>query len=102
MLVPQALWSQRIRTNPVTLFIVALFVNVGMWLERFVIVITSLTRDYVPSAWHAYIPTFWDYAIFLGTIGLFFTLLFIFIRSLPMISMTEVRELVVEEEGAKA
>ena len=97
--VPQALWSRRVRTHPVLLFIVALFVNVGMWLERFVIVVVSLHRDYMPSRWGMYSPTFWDYAIFLGTIGLFFTLLFIFLRLLPMISMTEVRELIAEEEG---
>ena len=97
-IVPQALWSRRVRMNPVLLFVVALFINVGMWLERFTIVIISLQREFSPSMWRMYYPTFWDYATFAGTLGLFFTLLFLFIRFLPMISMTEVRELV--EEGA--
>ena len=97
--VPQALWSRRVRMNPVLLFIVALFINVGMWLERFTIVIISLSREFSPSKWGMYYPTFWDYATLLGTIGLFFTLIFLFIRFLPMISMTEVRELVAEGES---
>ena len=99
VVVPQALWSRRVRMNPWALFTVALFVNVGMWLERFVIVVTSLQREFLPSKWGMYYPTFWDYAVFAGTIGLFFTLLFLFIRFLPMISMTEVRELVAEGES---
>ncbi len=99
IVIPQALWSKTIRTNPVTLFLVALSINVGMWLERFVIVIVSLSRDFTPSRWGSYSPTVWDWAIFVGTIGLFFTLLFLFIRFLPMISMTEVRELVMEGES---
>ena len=99
VLVPQALWSRRVRTNPVTAVHRGAFVNVGMWLERFVIVIISLHRDFTPSRWGMYYPTFWDYATFAGTIGLFFTLLFLFIRFLPMISMTEVRELVAEGES---
>jgi Ni/Fe-hydrogenase subunit HybB-like protein len=98
VLVPQLLWWRRIRTSPVLLFIVALFVNVGMWLERFVIVITSLNRDFTPSAWRMYYPTVWDWATFIGTIGLFLTLLFLFIRFLPMISISEVRELIAEKE----
>lgn len=98
VLIPQALWSRRVRTTPVLLFIVALFVNVGMWLERFVIVVTSLHRDFVPSIWRMYYPTIWDWATFIGTIGLFLTLLFLFIRFLPMISISEVRELVAEHE----
>ena len=100
VLVPQALWSRRVRMNPMLLFIVALFVNVGMWLERFTIVIISLHREFSPSKWGMYTPTFWDYATFAGTIGLFFTLLLLFIRFLPMISMTEVRELVAEGESS--
>ena len=101
VLIPQLLWSKRIRTNLVALFFVALSVNIGMWLERFVIVVTSLNRDFTPSAWQMYSPTFWDWVTFLGSIGLFFTLLFLFIRFLPMISMAEVRELVSEEKQRK-
>ena len=98
VLVPQLLWSKRVRTNLVALFFVALSVNIGMWLERFVIVITSLHRDFVPSSWGMYYPTFWDWATLFGSIGLFLTLLFLFIRFLPMISISEVRELVAEEK----
>jgi molybdopterin-containing oxidoreductase family membrane subunit len=97
VLVPQALWFSRVRANVVALFIVAMFVNVGMWLERFVIVVTSLHRDFLPSSWDMYTPTFWDWSLYLGTIGLFFALLFLFIRFLPMISISEMRELVEEQ-----
>jgi Ni/Fe-hydrogenase subunit HybB-like protein len=97
---PQFLWSKRIRENPLLLFILAVICNVGMWLERFVIVVTSLHRDYLPSAWDMYYPTFWDWSMFVGTLGFFMALLFLFIRFLPMISIFEMRELVekVEEE----
>jgi molybdopterin-containing oxidoreductase family membrane subunit len=99
VLIPQALWSRRVRTRPVALFFVALSVNAGMWIERFVIVITSLHRDFVPSSWAMYFPTRWDWATLFGSVGLFFTLLLLFIRFLPMISITEVRELVAEKSG---
>jgi molybdopterin-containing oxidoreductase family membrane subunit len=95
---PQALWSRRVRTSPWLLFFVALSVNLGMWLERFVIVITSLHRDFLPSSWGMYSPTIWDWATFFGSIGLFLTLLFLFIRFLPIISISEVRELVSERK----
>jgi Ni/Fe-hydrogenase subunit HybB-like protein len=95
--VPQLLWFPRIRASVVVLFIIALIVNVGMWLERYVIVVTSLHRDFMPSAWDLYAGTIWDWATFLGTIGLFLALLFLFIRVLPMISIYEMRELVHQE-----
>jgi molybdopterin-containing oxidoreductase family membrane subunit len=97
VLVPQALWFSRVRANVVALFIVAMFVNVGMWLERFIIVVTSLHRDFLPSSWDMYAGTFWDWSLYVGTIGLFFALLFLFIRFLPMISISEMRELVEEQ-----
>ena len=100
VLIPQALWSRRIRTNVPLLFLIALSVNLGMWLERFVIVITSLHRDFTPSAWGHYGPTIWDWATLFGSIGLFLTLLFLFIRFLPVISMSEVRELISERKEA--
>jgi molybdopterin-containing oxidoreductase family membrane subunit len=78
------------------LFVVAILVNVGMWAERFVIVVTSLHRDFLPSSWDMYMPTVWDWATFLGTLGLFFCLLFLFIRFLPMISIFEMRTLLAE------
>jgi molybdopterin-containing oxidoreductase family membrane subunit len=88
------LWSSRIRHNPLVLFVISLVIQTGMWLERFVIVVTSLHRDFTPSAWGMYYPTIWDWATFIGTIGLFFTLFLLFIRYLPMISIFEMRELV--------
>jgi Polysulphide reductase, NrfD len=94
--VPQTLWIRRLRTNTVWLFIMALIVSVGMWLERFVIIVTSLHRDFLPSSWDMYYPTFWDFSTFFGTIGLFVTLMFLFVRVLPMISIFEVRTLVPE------
>lgn len=96
VLVPQALWFRRVRGNVKGLFVVAMAVNIGMWLERFIIVITSLHRDYLPSSWGMYSPTIWDWSLYVGTIGLFFALLFLFIRFLPMISIFEMRELVEE------
>jgi molybdopterin-containing oxidoreductase family membrane subunit len=91
--VPQLLWSARVRSNEVLLFLIANVVSVGMWLERFVIIPVSLTRDFLPSSWGLYIPTFWDWSLYFGSIGLFLTLFFLFIRVLPMISIFEVREL---------
>ncbi|HEY3245872.1 MAG TPA: NrfD/PsrC family molybdoenzyme membrane anchor subunit, partial [Phycisphaerae bacterium] len=96
---PQVLWWRRARTNVLTLFVVALIVNVGMWLERFMIVVTSLHRDFMPSAWDMYTPTRWDWATFIGSIGLFLALLFVFLRLLPMISIFEMRELVAQTSG---
>jgi hypothetical protein len=94
VLVPQLLWIRQVRTSPALLFLVAMFVNVGMWLERFVIVVTSLHRDFLPSSWGMYSGTYWDWATFIGTIGLFLALLFLFIRFLPMISIFEMRTIV--------
>jgi len=97
VLVPQLLWFPRLRANVALLFVIALVVNIGMWLERYIIVVTSLHRDYLPSSWGMYSGTIWDWATFIGTIGLFLSLLFLFIRVLPMISIFEMRELVHEE-----
>ncbi|MBS0208346.1 MAG: polysulfide reductase NrfD [Planctomycetes bacterium] len=99
IIVPQLFWFRPARRSVPVLFMVSIVINVGMWLERFVIVVVSLHRDYLPSAWRMYYPTAWDYAFFVGSLGLFFTLLFLFIRVLPMISIFELRELVHETEG---
>jgi hypothetical protein len=80
----------------VLLFILSLLVNVGMWLERFVIIVVSLHRDFLPSSWDMYAPTRWDFGMFTGTIGLFLSLFFLFVRLLPAISIFEVRTLVPE------
>lgn len=98
VVVPQVLWFKRVRTSVWGLFIIALIVNTGMWLERFVIVITSLHRDFLPSSWDMYYPTVWDVVTFIGTIGLFLALLFLFIRFLPMISIFEMRTLLPQAE----
>ena len=94
VVVPQLLWSSRIRKHVPSLFIISILVNIGMWLERYVIVVGSLSRDYMPSAWGMYSGTFWDVATFAGSVGLFLTLLFLFFRFLPMISIFEMRGLV--------
>ncbi|MGN6385034.1 MAG: NrfD/PsrC family molybdoenzyme membrane anchor subunit [Verrucomicrobiota bacterium] len=98
VVIPQALWSRRVRTSPFWLFMVGLSVNIGMWVERFVIVVTSLHRDFVPSSWRMYIPTLWDWLTLFGTVGLFLTLLLLFIRYLPVIAISEVRELIGKKE----
>ena len=98
VVIPQVLWSKRARSNPTLLFAVAFVVLIGMWLERYVIVITSLHRDFLPSSWGMYSPTVWDWATFIGSIGLFLCLLFLFLRFLPMISIAEMRSLLTEEK----
>lgn len=101
VLIPQLLWFRRVRANALFLFLLSLIINVGMWIERFIIVVQSLSRDFMPSAWGLYSPTVWDIATFAGTIGLFFALMFLFIRFLPMISISEMRELLVETQEQK-
>ena len=101
VLAPQVLWFRRVRSSVLLLFVIALIVNIGMWLERFIIVVGSLHRDFVPSMWTMYYPTIWDWATFIGTIGLFVALLFLFLRFLPMISIFEMRELVAETAGGE-
>jgi molybdopterin-containing oxidoreductase family membrane subunit len=96
------LWFAKIRRNVAALFVISLIVQVGMWLERFVIVVTSLHRDSLPSSWGMYRPTIWDWATYAGSIGLFLTLFFLFIRFLPMISIFEMRGLVHEVNEKKA
>jgi Ni/Fe-hydrogenase subunit HybB-like protein len=96
IITPQWLWIRRVRTSPLGLFLVAMVVNVGMWLERFVIVITSLHRDFLPSSWGMYYPTIWDWMTFVGTIGMFLMLFFLFVRLLPMISIFEMRTMAPE------
>jgi Ni/Fe-hydrogenase subunit HybB-like protein len=93
-IVPQVLWSKRMRHRLGVILTVVMFINVGMWLERFVIIVTSLHRDFLPSSWEMYYPTRWDFITLAGTIGLFLTLMFVFVRVLPMISIFEVRMLI--------
>jgi len=101
ILIVQLLWVRKVRTSTVAVWIIAMFVNVGMWLERFVIVVTSLHRDFLPSSWGMYHGTFWDWSLFLGTLGLFLALLFLFLRFLPMISIFEMRTILPEADEVK-
>lgn len=98
VVVPQSLWFPKIRNNVKALFAISLVVGVGMWLERFVIIVVSLSRDFLPSSWGMFYPTRWDWGMYLGTIGLFLTLLFLFIRLLPMISIFEMRTILPDAE----
>ena len=98
IVVPQLLWIRYFRTNMFWLFFVCQFINVGMWLERFIIVVTSLHRDFMPSSWDMFHPTIWDITIYVGTIGLFTVLFFLFIRGVPMISLHEIRTLLVSKD----
>jgi len=101
-LAPQLMWFRRVRTSTVGLFITAMFVNVGMWLERFVIIPTSLSRDFLPSSWGMYHGSIWDWAVYIGSMGLFLFLLALFLRFLPMISIFEMRTMLPEAEAHPA
>jgi molybdopterin-containing oxidoreductase family membrane subunit len=90
--IPQLLWIRKIRLNVGAVWILSLVVQMGMWLERFVIVITSLHRDYLPSSWGMYYPTVWDICTLAGTCGFFLLLMILFVRTLPAISIFEERE----------
>jgi molybdopterin-containing oxidoreductase family membrane subunit len=96
--IPQVLWIRKFRTNPVLLFLVSTVVLVGMWLERFIIVVVSLHRDFLNSSWGMYYPTKWDWFTFTGTLGLFLFCMFFFMRILPSISIFEMRTLLPESK----
>ncbi|HEY3730804.1 MAG TPA: hypothetical protein VGL28_06025, partial [Steroidobacteraceae bacterium] len=89
----QLLWSARVRASPAALFVISLGVLIGMWLERFMLIVTSLYRDYLPSAWGMFYPTFWDIAFLVGSLGLFLMLYLLFVRLAPVLSMFELRRL---------
>ena len=95
---PQLLWIRKFRTNPGLLFMVSSIVLIGMWLERFVIVVVSLQRDFLTSSWGMYYPTRWDWMTFIGTLGFFLAAMFLFLRILPMISIFEMRTLLPQAE----
>jgi len=97
--VPQIFWFKRLRTSLPVMFVAALLVNVGMWMERFVIIITSLSEDYLPGSWGYYSPTFWDWLLTIGAFGLFLTLFTLFVRFLPMVAMAEVKGVLPERRG---
>ena len=91
VLTPQLYWIIKIRTSFVATFVISIFINIGMWFERFVIIVTSLHRDYLPSAWTMFSPTFIDIGIFLGTLGFFFTLFLLYSRIFPVIAQAELK-----------
>jgi len=97
---PQLLWIRKLRTNIVFTFCLSIAINIGMWFERFVIVVTSLHRDYLTSSWTMYKPTIVEVGLFLGTLGFFFTAFFIFIRVFPVIAIAEVKS-VLKSSGEK-
>jgi molybdopterin-containing oxidoreductase family membrane subunit len=91
---PQLFWIKRIRRNIPIMFIIGVLVNVGMWFERFVITVTSLSRDFLPSSWAYYKPTLIDGGILIGSFGMFFTLLLLFTKSLPVVSIAEIKSVI--------
>jgi molybdopterin-containing oxidoreductase family membrane subunit len=88
---PQLFWSKTLRTSIPVMFVVSIFINIGMWFERFTIIVTSLHRDFLPSSWGDFSPTIIDILIYMGSLGLFFTLFLLFLRWIPMIAMAEVK-----------
>jgi Ni/Fe-hydrogenase subunit HybB-like protein len=89
--IPQLFWFKKVRTTVWMIFVISITTNIGMWFERFVIIVTSLHRDFVPGSWSYFRPTIWDISLFAGTFGLFFTFFLIFVRFLPMVAMAEVK-----------
>ena len=88
---PQIFWFKKARTSIPILFVLSIVINIGMWFERFVIIVTSLHRDFLPSAWGYFSPTIWDVSCLLGSFGLFFTMFCLFVRFLPMVATAEVK-----------
>ena len=104
VITPQLFWSRKLRRSLTASFIISIFVNIGMWFERFVIIVTSLHRDYLPSSWLMYSPTWVEICMYIGSLGLFFTLFFLFAKFLPVIALAEVKSIYKtssEEEIAK-
>jgi molybdopterin-containing oxidoreductase family membrane subunit len=99
VVVPQSLWFRRVRASPLTLFVITVIINVGMWTERFMLIVTSLHRTFLPSSWHDFVPTFWDWSTLIGSLGAFVLLFLLFARFFPVISMAEMRHLNVRVSG---
>lgn len=102
VLIPQFFWFKKCRTNPYIIMVLCIFVNIGMWFERFVIIATSLARSFLPSAWSLYSPTFYDIGTFIGSFGLFLTLFLLFFRFLPVVAISEVKGVQPEAHAGKA
>jgi molybdopterin-containing oxidoreductase family membrane subunit len=88
---PQLFWIKKIRTNLTATFILSIIINIGMWFERFVIIVTSIHRDFLPSSWTMFSPTYVDIGVFMGTIGIFFTLFLLFARYFPVLALNELK-----------
>ncbi len=99
VMTPQLLWFRAVRLNTIVLFAISIVVNIGMWLERYVIIVVSLHRDFLPSSWGHYTPTFWDWSMFIGTIGMFLTLVLLFVKALPMISIFEMKTILKKKDS---
>lgn len=97
---PQLFWIKKLRTNLMFTFIMSIIINIGMWFERFVIIVTSLHRDYLPSSWGMFYPTFVDIGIYIGTIGIFFTLFLLFTRAFPVLALNELK-VILKSSGEK-
>ncbi len=91
VITPQLFWFKKLRTSITVSFILSIFVNIGMWFERFVIIVTSLNRDFLPSSWHYFTPRIWEPIFLIGSFGLFFTFFLLFVRYLPVIAMAEIK-----------
>jgi Ni/Fe-hydrogenase subunit HybB-like protein len=94
----QLLWWRRVRINPFLLFLISLSVSIGMWFERYMLLVTTLYRDYLVSSWHSYFPSMWDWLLYAGMLGVFLTLFLLFVRFLPVISAFEIKEAMFEEK----
>ncbi len=98
LLFPQFFWFKRLRRSIPFMFVISIFVNIGMWFERFVITVTSLHRDYLPSSWDYYSPTVVDLLTLVGSFGLFFTLFLLFLRFFPMVAVSEVKAIMPQSD----
>jgi molybdopterin-containing oxidoreductase family membrane subunit len=100
VVVPQAFWWPRVRSSIAAVVIISILINVGMWLERILIVWSTLSRDYLPSAWRIFLPTVWDWLLLFGSLGAFMFLFMIFARILPALPAHELRKLWIEENAS--
>jgi len=98
VITPQLFWVKKFRTTPIIVFVLSIFVNIGMWFERFVITVTSLAADFLPSSWAYFSPTIFDVGCLVGSFGLFFTLFTLFVRFLPMVAIAEVKTVMPEAD----
>lgn len=99
VVLPQTIWFRRVRASPMALLVITVIINVGMWTERFMLIVTTLHRTFLPSSWHSFVPTFWDWSTLVGSLGAFVLLFLLFARFFPVISMAEMRRLNLRVSG---